>query len=78
MTLEDAENVSHPGRCDDDVDALVRRSDIRKQLDKINPEVLKEELFEYGAWDENDLKDHEENLKRIIWIAGGDIINGRV
>lgn len=28
----------------------------------------------YGAWDEEQLKDHDENLTRILWLACGDIL----
>lgn len=34
---------------------------------------LADYLRGYGAWDENDLADEEENLRRIIWIIGGDL-----
>ena len=57
-------------------DAPVARAQerkIRRQLEKINPEDLKRELREYGAWDDEELADHAQNLQRILWIAAGDI-----
>ena len=72
MTLEQAKSVSHQGDCYEDAKYLVNK--LRAQLNKIPPEKIAEELKEYGAWDEVELSNHEENLIRIVWIAGGDII----
>lgn len=30
-------------------------------------------LRQYGAWDDNELNDHAENLKRLTWLAGCDL-----
>jgi hypothetical protein len=73
MTMEQAESVSHSGQCDEDVLELSRVPEIREQLEKIDPETLSAELREYGAWDEEERKDHPQNLQRILWLAGGDI-----
>jgi hypothetical protein len=47
---------------------------IRAQLERIDPKVLRDELREYGAWDDQELADHGQNLQRILWIAAGDIV----
>ena len=73
MTLEQANACSHPGPCDLDVAALRLHEPIKSQLDKIDPDVLKTELSEYGAWDDAELSDHDANLTRILWIAAGEI-----
>lgn len=39
----------------------------------VAPEILAEELREYGAWSDEELKDHAANIKRIIWIAACDL-----
>ena len=76
MTREDAFYVSQPG-CDASpyIDDLLRYGDkeIGAQLDKIGPDKIREELAEYGAWDDDDLSDDDENRSRIVWIAGGNI-----
>lgn len=77
LTRKDAESVSHSGSCDDDVDYLITKPYVKKQLDNINPEKLRKELYEYGAWDNEQLSDHNENLKRWVWISGGDIVEGK-
>lgn len=73
MTLAQAQSASHPGPCDADVAALVRARNISWQLTRIDPATLRDELRGYGAWDETELADHDQNLQRLIWIAAGDI-----
>ena len=73
MTLKQARSASHPGPCDADVTALAKVPKIARQLKKINPEQLRATLKEYGAYEEKELANHDENLERILWIAAGDI-----
>lgn len=73
MTKTQAVACTHPGPCDADVAALSVHPPIARQLAKLDPELLKKELREYGAWDEDELNHHEKNLQRILWIAAGDI-----
>jgi hypothetical protein len=76
MTMGDAESITPPGvDAAPLVEALSDVPRIKKQLEEIDPEVLKGELREYGAWDEEMLADHEDNLGRILWIAAGDIMD---
>jgi hypothetical protein len=76
MTKNEAANCAHSGQCDNDVMALSKQRKIQKQLDKIPPELLAEELKEYGAWDSEELADHEQNKQRILWLAANDIMEG--
>ena len=73
MTIEQAESVSHSGECDDDVKGLSKVSAIAEQLAKIDPTVLSGELKEYGSWDQEERTDHDQNLQRLLWLAGCDI-----
>lgn len=77
ITKAEAATCAHPGPCDSDVLALSKVPRIAKQLAKINPEHLRGELQGYGAWDAEELADHAQNLQRILWIACGDIYEGR-
>ena len=70
MTAEQATSVSHSGQCDADVLALSKVPAIAEQLAKINETVLREVLSDY---DFEELEDHEQNLQRLVWLAGGDI-----
>lgn len=73
ITKNVAASCSHSGSCDNDVKIARQMNDIKKQLSKINPIDLANELQEYGAWDEIELSNHEDNLDRILWIACADI-----
>lgn len=73
MTLEQAQSGAHQGSCDNDVMELSKVPAIAQQLAKLDPEALRLELKEYGAWDATELADHEQNLQRILWLACGQI-----
>jgi hypothetical protein len=73
MTEDEARSVSHPGQCYPDVRYLRLKADIAAQLEQIDPQILARELSEYGAWDADELAIHEDNLDRVIWIAGCDL-----
>ena len=73
IAREDAESASHPGPCDADVARLRDVPYIREQLDRLPPALVTECLREYGAWDAEELADHDANLDRLLWIACGDI-----
>lgn len=73
ITLDQAQGASHQGQCDEDVQALSEDTDISSQLEQIEPSTLRATLKEYGAWDADELADHEVNLQRILWLACCDI-----
>lgn len=73
MTKAQAASAFHPGQCDEDVKELLKHPKIKRQLAKISDEDLAADLRGYGAWDEEELKNREENEMRIIWIAAGNI-----
>lgn len=66
ITKHQAEIVSHSGDCTNDVHDLMELPEIKEQLSKIDKEQLKRELWEYGAWDDTELENHNENLIRIL------------
>ena len=74
MTIEQAQSVSHSGDCYVDVEELAKVPEIAEQLDSLSPEGLRRELREYDAWDDEELRDDEENKRRILWIFGNDIV----
>ena len=73
VTMDDAESCNHPGQCDADVDYLCDLDRIQVQTAVWHPADLVDELHEYGAWEVEDLQDHEENIRRMVWIACGDV-----
>lgn len=74
MSLAEAKSASHQGQCDDDVEALSKEPHIAAQLAAIEPATLARELKEHGAWDAEELADHDQNLQRLLWLAAGDIV----
>lgn len=74
MTMEQAESCSHPGDCMADVKRMMHDPEIKRQVNHISPDAIRKELKEYGAWDEEELKDEEANKQRILWIAAGNIV----
>jgi hypothetical protein len=73
ITKAQAAACSHGGSCDRDVESLVADKKIVRQLNKIKPGILAEELRGYGAWDAEELKDLRQNYRRILWLACCDI-----
>lgn len=68
---DDAINdCSHAGDCASDVGFWA--SSITRTPD-ITPQALSAELWEYGAWEAEELSDDAANWRRIIWIAAGNI-----
>ena len=75
ITREQAHIGSHQGKCDEAIAYLRTVPAIRRQLDKLNPQTVSDELAEHGAWDDEQLADHDENLSRLLWVACGDIVD---
>ena len=73
MTLPQAESCSHPGDCQHDVEALMKEPQIQRQRNKIDPDLIRQELKEYGAWDDEELADDDMNWVRILWIGANNI-----
>ena len=74
MTLEQAEDCSHPGECIHDLEELVVEDrHIEAQIKRIGPDKIREELADWGAWDDEELANDVENVLRILWIAAGNI-----
>ena len=72
-TLEDAQYCSHQGDCLPEVQETVGLDWMASQLGKIDPDVLRSELSEYGAWGSDELVNHADNLERIVWLAANDV-----
>jgi len=77
ITKKQAAQGSHSGACDESIAALRKVPAIRRQLIKLDPANLKRELKEYGAWSEEELENHDDNLSRWLWLSCADI-NERV
>jgi hypothetical protein len=72
MTTAQAQACSHAGACDADIAALIKLKRVSRPTN-CTPSALVAELKEYGAWDENELKNDSDNWVRILWLAAGNI-----
>jgi hypothetical protein len=75
LTRDQATTGYHQGQCDDDIAGLLHDPLIQAQLNATDRVKLQDELREYGAWDDTQLSDHDENLSRILWLACGQIVD---
>ena len=74
MTLQQAESCSQPGQdAEPDVLVLMQNPKIRRQRKKIDPDLIRQELREYGVWEEEELADDDANWQRILWLGANDI-----
>ena len=78
MTREMFDSVAHPGKNDEDVAYLLLTDSIDNQTARWDPDVLSSVLSEYGSWDDSELKDHEQNVARMVWIASWDLYEENV
>lgn len=73
IKISDAETLASRGESIGTVKRMREESFYENQLQEIKPENLRKVLREYGAWDDQELENHDENLNRILWIAGCDV-----
>lgn len=73
LTKAQALQGSHPGPCDNDIAELLQVPSIRRQFKKIDPDMIRDELQDWGAWDDEELSNIPDNQARILWIACGNI-----
>ena len=78
ISLRVANDCSVSGDCEPMVLDAMKLPEIKAQLDEIDPKKLIQELAEYGAWEENELSNHQDNLIKIVWIACGQISDENV
>lgn len=64
--VADLRDCGRPGqRADEAVEYVMRHYDIQG-----DPDDCRAFLRGYGAWDDIELEDHDENLRRLIWLTG--------
>lgn len=74
LTMDQAMTGSHQGQCYQDIAYLRTLPEIEKQLLSLTVEAVVTELQSSGAYDAEDLQDHNDNLSRILWFACSDIV----
>lgn len=71
LTPDQIATCTHQGDCTENVQATV--AEIADQLSMVNPEDIADELQEFGAWSEDELSNHQDNLERLVWTAACDL-----
>lgn len=65
-------DCSHSGPCDDDVSHWAPK--VRElNPDAPEPDKIRDELQEFGAWEPCELESDDDNWSRIIWIAACNV-----
>lgn len=73
ITLNNAKKTFHSGDCEPEVMELANKQSIKKQTKLIDKNDLITVLKEYGAWNKDELQDHQQNIIRLLWLAAADI-----
>lgn len=55
------------------VEDWMKDPDIKRALGTLTHTDSIRILYEHDCWSDDELKDHQENLKRILWIAACDL-----
>jgi hypothetical protein len=75
ITKAVAKECSRSGDNETSVNYYMSLPKYKKQLSKIDKEELINELTDYGAWDDDELQNHNNNLQRIFWLSCGNIVD---
>lgn len=73
FTRDQLEEICTSGSNDAAVEKWSRHPDFAEALSSLSREDAIRILYEWGAWDDRELSNHSENLKRILWIAAWDL-----
>lgn len=73
ITKAVANECSRIGNNEYSVNYYMNLPKYKKQLLKLDKEQVRNELNEYGAWEDDELENHEDNLQRLFWLACGNI-----
>ena len=74
ITIEQALECTRRGDNGPSVDKLAAEREIAEQLDKLAPDDVVDELYEWGAWSDHELENHGANRLRLLWLACHDVI----
>lgn len=77
LPIEIIELCPLSGACDTAIAIMRKLPEVIAELSQIEPAKLIQELSKYGAWEPEELANHEDNLDRILWLACSDIREGK-
>lgn len=73
LRLDDVLSIPKSGSADAFIADLRTIDRIERQLQAMPADEVRRVLAGYGAWDDEKLSDHNDNLDRLLWIAAGDL-----
>ena len=73
ITKAVANECSRSGNNEYSVNYYMNLPKYKKQLLKLDKEQVRKELNDLGAWEDDELENHEDNLQRLFWLACGNI-----
>lgn len=71
------DQIARPGPADDAVEDVSRLPSVAHQINAWEPVKVRAILREYGAWSEDELRNHRRNCLRLLWIMAWDMKEGR-
>ena len=74
ITKSVANECSQSGDNEYSVNYYMNLPKYKKQLLKLDKEQVRKELNDLGAWDDNELENHNDNLQRLFWISCSNIV----
>jgi hypothetical protein len=69
LPLQIIEMLPRVGPTEDAIKKMRLLPEVIAELSELDPEMVRIELRLYGNWEEDDLKDNDDNLSKILWIA---------
>jgi len=75
ITKAVANECSRSGNNEYSVNYYMNLPKYKKQLLKLDKEQVRQELNDLGAWEDDELKNHEDNLQRLFWLSCGNIMD---
>ena len=69
----DVESCAQSGRNDEAVEEALRAPYVIAQFEALDPDAIRSEIREYGAWDDQELADDAQNQARLLWCAAWSI-----
>lgn len=77
LPVEIIEMCPTSGSADNAIAEMRKLPEVIAEVAGIDPDKLRMELTKYGAWNAEELANHEDNIDRILWIACCDIQEGK-
>ena len=66
-------SIAQSGDNERDVMTSLGLDPVRSEINNLDSDDIRDELREYGAWDDEELADHERNKMRFLWIAAHNV-----